>query len=160
MLVCVSLYVGVQNMVNVTKLHAKAAQAFEEVRSDVSTAQAALSESHIQIDQLKKEMYVLTELPEKARKDLASYRLAEQISRSDSEIDGIKALIEQTPEKALSLTLLRSDMKKNNAELEGRISSIDAQLQSARTYNIAFIAIIFTFVIYVIGFHWSQKRTD
>lgn len=158
MLVSVSIYIGVDNLTKVTLLTVKTTEAIGNVRKDITKLEEKIAATSINIVQLKKEISAITVLSDESKKDFVALNLAERIELSNNKIETINSLIENSPEKALSLTLIKSEMTNIETKNDIRIESLKAELDSAKTYNLAFVGVIFAFVVYIAGLHWSARK--
>ncbi|HCL3482116.1 hypothetical protein [Pseudomonas aeruginosa] len=158
MLVSVAIYLGIDNLTKITILTVNTSEAMGQVRRDIAKLEEKTAQTAASVIQLQKEISAITSLSDSSRKELVALGFAEKIELSNNKIETIKKLIENSPEKALSLTLIESKIKNIETKYDVRIESLKAELDSSRTYNLAFLGFIFAFIVYIAGIHWNAKK--
>ena len=82
----------------------KLSEQSEEI-TGLNVENAELSDS---MQNMKNQFSVLTDLTEEQRRDLVATKLSERLTDASSEIEGLKEIMLQTPEKAIKLERLQT----------------------------------------------------
>jgi len=110
--------------------------------------------TNTEIEKIKQQFNILTQLTEKQRRELFANNLNQKILTNNNELNKIKDLLLQTPERAMALERLSLKQKNDNILLKQQISSLEKQLTSISNYNvalvIALVTILFTLLVFII----------
>ena len=147
---CMFGYYVFQNMViqmnTVTKINKSSEKIYENYENIINV--------NTEIEKIKQQFNILTQLTEKQREKLFSHNLNQKILTNNNELNKIKDLLLQTPERAIALERLSSKQNNDTILLQQQINSLEKQLASITTYNvalvIALVTILFTLLIYII----------
>lgn len=112
-----------------------------------------------QMDILK-QFTVLTNLSDEQRKELATTRLSEQLTSANEEINKLKEIMVQTPEKAVKIERLKdaSEVKFNG--LDERIKDLKDLFNMVITTLISFIVLLITINLALVVYIWKQGQRN
>jgi|GEM_PF-1843229 uncharacterized coiled-coil protein SlyX len=100
--------------------------------------------TNTEIEKIKQQFNILTQLSEKQREELFANKLNEKILTNNNELNKIKDLLLQTPERAIALERLSLKQKNDTILLKQQIKSLEKQLASISNYNVALVIALVT----------------
>ena len=106
--------------------------------------------------EILKQFIVLTNLSDEQRKALVASKLSERLSVTDSELNKLKDLMLQTPEKAIKLERVQLKQEAEFKILSGQISSLKDQYNTLQ--NLLYIFV--TFIIALLLYLWRQAHVQ
>jgi hypothetical protein len=106
--------------------------------------------------EMLKQFSVLTELSEAQRKELVASKLSERLTDTDSELNKLKDLMLQTPEKAVKLERVQLKQEAEFKVLNVKIQSLKEQYSTLQSLLYLFVGFVISLLIYI----WRQTHVQ
>ena len=105
---------------------------------------------------MKNQFSVLTDLTEEQRRDLVATKLSERLTDASSEIEGLKEIMLQTPEKAIKLERLQIKQDAEFDKMKTKIQSLKDQFGLLQSLLYLLVGFIITLLLYL----WRKAHTE
>ncbi|MCB2426676.1 hypothetical protein [Methylophaga pinxianii] len=156
-LVALSLYMGGTNMVKETVFEIESTAAINELKIELTKKDEEINKLNIELGKINDQFSLITNLSDEAREMLAASKLAENIAKNQSLVNELTAIIKETPEEAITLSLMKGKFERDQIELNGKLEAVKARLEEVKSNNSVLIGFIAAFFIYIIGFHFNHR---
>lgn len=146
---CVGWYLAQQMTINMGLIKKISGQNEKITQLKVENAEIADS-----MENMENQFAVLTGLTKEQRKDLVATRLSERLTDTNSELNSLKEIMLQTPEKAIKLERLQIKQEAEFEILENKIQSLKDQFVTL----LSLLAVLITFIVGLPLYIWRQKH--
>lgn len=148
---CVGWYSVQQMTINVGLVKKMADQNEQITQLKVENAELADS-----IQNMENQFAVLTDLTEEQRKDLVATKLSERLTDTNSELNSLKEIMLQTPEKAIKLERLQIKQEAEFEILKNKIQSLKDQFGTL----LSLLAVLVAFIVALVAYIWRQTHSE
>lgn len=104
---------------------------------------------------MENQFAVLTDLTEEQRKDLVATKLSDRLTDTNSELNGLKEIMLQTPEKAIRLERLQIKQEAEFEILKNKIQSLKDQFGTL----LSLLAVLVSFIVGLLLYIWRQTHS-
>lgn len=104
---------------------------------------------------MENQFAVLTDLTEEQRKNLVATKLSERLTDTNSELNSLKEIMLQTPEKAIKLERLQIKQEAEFEILKTKIESLKDQFSTL----LSLLAVLVSFIVGLLLYIWRQAHS-
>lgn len=134
----------------------KVIERINERKEEIAVLTGRLDNVIAELQEIKNQFTVLTDLPEEKRKELVAYTLSEKLTSTDSELKELKDIMLQTPEKAIKLERFQAKQEASNEVIKSSMENLKEQVGFLQNLLQLMLGFLVAAVLYI----WRQSHIN